>query len=155
MKLFFFHLSLVSIVTAWPTRSSLTEVVQRPTGSTRLVQYVQTFHDANNSPLSLLPLLNENTHVTHVILASFHINDGPGNIALNDKPPSDPMFDQTWNEVKTLQQNGIKVMGLLGGAAQGSYERLSGSDADASMAVHYNAFLTYQSYSSIPTTHLF
>jgi hypothetical protein len=40
----------------------------------RLIQYVQTFHpeDNDNGHLSLLPLLQEDTGITHVILAALH-----------------------------------------------------------------------------------
>lgn len=95
----------------------------------RLVQYAQTFTATDGSPLSILPILQQNTGVTHVILASLHINQNPGDIRLNDNPPNASMYDNLWSEVKTLQANGIKVMMLLGGAAQGSYQRLAGSDA--------------------------
>ena len=122
---------MLALIGVMPVMSLRIPILDRQAASTpRLVTYVQTFHDKNNQPLSLLPLLNEKTGVTHVILASLHLNDGPGNIALNDNPPNSSIFDQVWSDVKTLQQNGIKVMALLGGAAQGSYQRLSGSDDD-------------------------
>ena len=89
----------------------------------RLIQYVQTFHPENNNNghLSLLPLLKEGTGITHVILAALHINGPNGNITLNNDSPNSTYYDQTWSEVKTMQGNGIKVMVMMGGAAQGSY----------------------------------
>jgi len=38
------------------------------------------------------------------------------------------MYDKIWEEVKNLQENGIKVMALLGGAAGGTYAKLNGTD---------------------------
>jgi hypothetical protein len=38
-----------------------------------------------------------------------------------------------WEEVKILQENGIKVMALLGGAAAGTYLRLNGTDNEVSV----------------------
>ncbi|KAE9374893.1 glycoside hydrolase family 18 protein [Stipitochalara longipes BDJ] len=92
--------------------------------------YVQTFTTPDKRPLSLLPLLQHETKVTHVILAAIHLLAEPGNITLNDNPFEAPMYDTIWDEVKTLQQNGIKVMVLLGGAAAGSYAKLNGTDAE-------------------------
>lgn len=94
----------------------------------RLIVYHQTFHDSNGNYHSLLPLLTNNTGITHVIVAAIHLNDGPGNITLNDHTPDDKRYEQLWGEVKWLQGSGVKVLGMLGGAAQGSYERLAGSE---------------------------
>jgi len=78
--------------------------------------YVQTFKTPHGEPLSLLPLLQHHTKVTHVILASMHLHEEPGEIRLNDDPFDSPTWDTIWEEVKILQRNGIKVMGMLGGA---------------------------------------
>ncbi|KAF2802507.1 glycoside hydrolase [Mytilinidion resinicola] len=94
----------------------------------RLVLYAQTHHDGSGNPISLLPLITQNTGVTHVIVAAIHLNEGPGNITLNDDPPSAEKFKTLWSEVKWLQGTGVKVLGMLGGAARGSFERLSGGD---------------------------
>ncbi|KAF2729443.1 Pkinase-domain-containing protein [Polyplosphaeria fusca] len=94
----------------------------------RLVVYAQTFHDGEGNYHSLLPLVTNNTGLTHVILAAIHLNDGPGNITLNDHPPDDARFTTLWGEVKWLQGSGVKVLGMLGGAAKGSYERLTGPE---------------------------
>jgi hypothetical protein len=59
----------------------------------RLVLYVQNGAYVNGEPLSLLPLLEENTLVTHIIVASFHINRTPGDITLNDDPPNSTKYD--------------------------------------------------------------
>jgi hypothetical protein len=94
----------------------------------RLIVYHQTFHDPDGNYHSLLPLLTNNTGITHVIIAAIHLNDGPGNITLNDHRPDDTRFDQLWGEVRWLQGSGVKVLGMLGGAAKGSFEKLGGDD---------------------------
>jgi len=103
-------------------------ILKPPSPAPRLVMYVQTFTTPDKKPLSLLPLLQHETKVTHVILASIHLLPEPGNITLNDDTFEAPMYNTIWEEMKTLQQNGIKVMALLGGAAVGSYARLNGTD---------------------------
>ena len=99
-----------------------------PSSGPRLIVYHQTFHDSQGAYHSLLPLLTNNTGITHIIVAAIHLNDGPGNITLNDHPPSDKRYDQLWGEVSWLQGSGVKVLGMLGGAAKGSYEKLGGDD---------------------------
>ncbi|CAN9328017.1 unnamed protein product [Alternaria alternata] len=94
----------------------------------RLIVYHQTYHDSNGNYHSLLPLLTNNTGITHVIIAAIHLNDGPGNITLNDHRPDDNRYDQLWGEVNWLQGSGVKVLGMLGGAAKGSFEKLSGEE---------------------------
>jgi len=99
----------------------------------RLVAYIQTFRSVDGGPLSLLPLLNEHTGVTHILLSAVHLNDQPGDITLNEHHPNDTMYDTLWSEVKQLQAGGIKVMMMLGGAARGTFQRLSGDDASVSI----------------------
>lgn len=95
----------------------------------RLVIYHQTLHQPNNGPpVSLLPLITNNTGVTHVIVAAIHVNEGPGNITLNDDPPDAEKHATLWGEMAWVQASGVKVMALLGGAAKGSFERLDGDD---------------------------
>ncbi|KAK8244994.1 glycoside hydrolase superfamily [Phyllosticta capitalensis] len=96
----------------------------------RLVLYAQTHHTRSGEPISLLPLLTNHTGVTHVIIAAIHLNEGPGNITLNDDPPSATKFNQLWDEVRQLKAAGVKVMGMLGGAAKGSYWRLQGNEEE-------------------------
>ncbi|KAF2742786.1 glycoside hydrolase family 18 protein [Sporormia fimetaria CBS 119925] len=94
----------------------------------RLIVYAQTFHDPAGNYHSLLPLLTNNTGITHVIVAAIHINEKPEDLTLNDHSPDDKRYDTLWSEVKWLQGSGVKVLGMLGGAAKGSYERLTGSE---------------------------
>lgn len=99
----------------------------------RVVCYHQTHHSKNGEYISILPLITEATDVisiTHLIIAAFHLNDGPGNITLNDDPPNAPRNAPLWEEVRVFQDIGVRVLGMLGGAAQGSFRRLDGTDAD-------------------------
>lgn len=75
----------------------------------------------------MLPLIRNSTGVTHILLAAFHINADPQGITLNDDPPESAIYEQLWAEVPQVKQSGIKVMGMLGGAARGTYENLDGS----------------------------
>lgn len=95
----------------------------------RVICYHQTLIPGEGSYVSMLPLVENNTGATHVILAAIHINEGPGNITLNDDPADSPKFDPLWAEVPLVKRGGLKVMGMLGGAAQGSFQRLDG-DSD-------------------------
>jgi hypothetical protein len=91
----------------------------------RLVLYYQTTHDPNGAPCSIIPLITKpGISVTHLIVAAIHINEDPDALTLNDHPPSDPRFVTTWAELRIAQASGITVMGMLGGAAKGSYTRL-------------------------------
>ena len=96
----------------------------------RVVLYHQT-HYLRNNFVSLLPLLTEAADlvpITHLIIAAIHLNDRPGDINLNDDPPDSSKFDGLWEEVAVMQDIGVKVLGMLGGAAQGSFQRLDQSD---------------------------
>lgn len=106
---------------------------QETTLAPRLVIYAQTFTTKDNKPISLLPLITHKTKVTHVILASLHLHEKPGTIRLNDAPLEDSIYDELWEEVRILQANGVKVMTLLGGAAGGSWKRLTGTESEVSL----------------------
>ncbi|EAS31116.1 chitinase 3 [Coccidioides immitis RS] len=97
----------------------------------RVICYYQTYYPNNGTDyISTLPLLTNDCGVSHIILAAIHINDEPGNITLNDHSPDDPRYVPLWAEMRVMQASGTKVMGMLGGAAKGSYQRLDGSVAD-------------------------
>jgi hypothetical protein len=113
-------------------QTSTTHAHSHAADSSRLVMYVQTFKTPDKERLSLLPLIEKHTQVTHIILASLHLHDVPGEIRLNDDRLESPIWDDLWHEVWLLRQNGIKVMALLGGAAGGTYKRLNGTDAQVS-----------------------
>lgn len=94
----------------------------------RVITYYQTHHDSQGRPISILPLVSQaGSSVTHVIVAAVHINQDPQQITLNDHQPSDPRFQTLWAELRVLQASGVKVMAMLGGAAQGTYMRLDQS----------------------------
>jgi hypothetical protein len=76
-----------------------------------------------------------------VEVAAFHL-DGDGTVHLNDNPPSDPMFDQMWSDLGALQQQGVRVEAMLGGAAQGTYANLH-DDFDTYYALLKNTLQTY------------
>ncbi|KAK3896934.1 glycoside hydrolase [Staphylotrichum tortipilum] len=87
----------------------------------RLILYHQTTHDPAGRPISLLPLITkQHIALTHLIVGAFHLNANH-TIHLNDHPPSHPMFYTLWNETRLLQNAGIKVLGMVGGAAPGSF----------------------------------
>ena len=97
----------------------------------RIIIYHQTHYTREGDYISVLPLLTEATSVipvTHIIIAAFHLNDPPGNITLNDDPPDSPRSIPLWDEILVLQDTGVKILGMLGGAAQGRFRRLDGFD---------------------------
>lgn len=103
----------------------------------RVIVYYQTHHRPDNGqPVGLLPLLSNNTGITHIIVAAIHVNDPPGNITLNDDPPDAARNNTLWSEIAWVQGSGVKVMAMLGGAAKGSYHRLGGED-DARFESYY------------------
>lgn len=107
----------------------------------RLITYYQTHHTPSGAPISVLPLLQHpGISLTHLILAAIHINEDPSALTLNDHPPSHPRFTTLWAELRVLQASGVKVLGMLGGAAAGSFTRLDLDDNDpthASFERHY------------------
>lgn len=99
-----------------------------PTQEPRIVVYHQThFRDNGSNYVPITPLLQHRTGVTHVIIAAIHLNDPAGHITLNDDPYDSPKLAVLWQDVKALQAGGIRVLGMLGGAAKGSYKRLDGA----------------------------
>ncbi|KAG8533871.1 uncharacterized protein KY384_001612 [Bacidia gigantensis] len=99
--------------------------------SPRIVIYHQTHFKANGDFASLLPLVTESPDtlgVTHIIIAALHVNAQAGDITLNDDPPNAPRNEQLWEELAIFQDMGVKVLGMLGGAAKGTFQRLDGSD---------------------------
>lgn len=76
----------------------------------------------------MLPLSRGDRRTTHVIIAAIHVNATPGDVTLNDDPWDCPKHVRVWQEAKLLQADGVKVLGMLGGAAKGTYTRLDCSD---------------------------
>ncbi|KAK2071464.1 hypothetical protein P8C59_005886 [Phyllachora maydis] len=99
----------------------------------RLITYYQTHHDPTGAHISVLPLLTQpGIRLSHLILAAIHLNSCPGDITLNDHPPSHPCYTTLWAELRVLQASGVRVLGMLGGAAKGTFTRLDypGPDPD-------------------------
>lgn len=108
------------------TSSNILPVGEGP----KVILYHQTHHrPRSGEAVSLLPLITAATGVTHVIVAAFHVNDRPGDITLNDHKPDHERFETLWNETAWLQASGVKVLGMLGGAAKGTFARLDGDNA--------------------------
>lgn len=102
----------------------------------RLIVYFQTTHDQSGRPISMLPLIHEKQiALTHLIVCSLHINKD-SEVHLNDFPPGDPHFYTLWNETAYMKNAGVKVMGMIGGAAPGSFDS-STLDGDAATFEKY------------------
>lgn len=88
------------------------------------------------SPLPLLHL------ITHLVLAAFHLNANlPIKLALNDNAPDDAYYDQMWKDI--VQHNGVKIIGMLGGAAPGSYDCLTPDQFDTFYPLLRDMIRTY------------
>ncbi len=105
--------------------------------SAHVVAYYQTQY-SGGSYVSPSPL---NGIATDVDVAAFHLN-GDGSVHLNDDPPSDPKFDQMWSDLASLQQSGVRVEAMLGGAGTGSYANLH-NDFNTYYALLKNTLQTY------------
>lgn len=125
-----------------PIEATLTATmppIPSPPALPRIITYYQTHHSPDGKPISALPLLTQpGIRITHLILAAIHINGDPHGITLNDHPPSHPRFHTLWAELRVLQASGVRVLGMLGGAAKGTYapDRL-GADDDAAFERYY------------------
>jgi hypothetical protein len=109
----------------------------------RLATYVQSFNALSGGNLSMLPIRDQQTRVTHIILAALHIEQTPGLIHLNDNDIDSSYWDVIWAEAALIQATGTKVMMMVGGAAQGSYQRLCSGNGEGNsniivrLARHY------------------
>ncbi|KAK3987306.1 glycoside hydrolase superfamily [Cladorrhinum sp. PSN332] len=104
----------------------------------RLVIYYQTTHDSFGRPISMLPLVTEfGIALTHLIVCSFHIHEN-GVIHLNDFPPHKPMFYTLWNETQILKEAGVKILGMVGGAAAGSFKNTTLDGDDSAFEYYYD-----------------
>lgn len=93
----------------------------------RVVVYYQT-QFAGDTYVSPRELTDRGTGVTDVIVGAIHLNDD-GGVTLNDTPPGDAKFDGMWGDLAAVQDAGVHVLGMVGGAAVGSFQRLD-SDFD-------------------------
>lgn len=114
-------LHLTSLAFSAPILSTSAVTQSLTSDLPRLVIYYQTTHDTSGNPISMLPLITEkNISLTHLIICSFHINLG-SEVHLNDYPPDHPHFTTVWTEAAILASAGVKIMGMIGGAAAGSF----------------------------------
>ncbi|GLZ34820.1 hypothetical protein Lesp02_70070 [Lentzea sp. NBRC 105346] len=90
--------------------------------SKRTVVYYQTQYSQGSTGtyVSPLPL---GGRATDVLVAAIHL-DPNSVVHLNDHPPEHPRYTQMWKDLASLQSRGVNVIGMLGGAAQGSFQRL-------------------------------
>ncbi|KAK4204623.1 family 18 putative glycoside hydrolase [Triangularia verruculosa] len=103
----------------------------------RLVIYFQTTHDDQGRPISMLPLVTvRHIALTHLIVCSLHVHKD-GIVHLNDYPPSHPMFKTLWKETEIMRESGVKVMGMVGGAAAGSFTKDTLDSDDDKTFKHY------------------
>ena len=85
----------------------------------------------------MLPLVTEkHIALTHLIVCSFHINEG-GVVHLNDYPPETALFDVMWSETEVLRAAGVRIMGMVGGAAPGSFDSTTLDSPDEETFAHY------------------
>jgi len=113
----------------------------RPATSKRVVVYYQTQYQGSTY-FSPAALLDNNTRTTDVVVAAFHLN-GDGSVHLNDDPPGAAKFTQMWADLARMQRSGVRVTAMVGGAAQGSFQRL-----DTQFSTYYpllkNVITTYK-----------
>lgn len=108
--------------------------------SKRVVVYYQTQYH-NNVYVSPKAMTDKNTGVTDVLVGAIHLNSD-GTTHLNDHPPADPRYNQMWTDLAAMQARGVNVSAMVGGAAQGTFQRL-----DTEFATYYprlkNVITTY------------
>lgn len=91
----------------------------------RLVVYYQTqYFGDSQTYVSPVPLADNGA--TEVIVGAIHLNDAASDtpVTLNDHAPDDPRYDRMWTDLARVQSGGTHVIGMVGGAARGSFERL-------------------------------
>lgn len=89
--------------------------------SKRVVVYYQTQY-LNGVYVSPKAMTDNNTGVTNVLVGAIHLD--PDVVHLNDDPPEAAKFTQMWADLHAMQAKGVKVSAFVGGAAQGSFQRL-------------------------------
>ncbi|MDT8910656.1 glycosyl hydrolase family 18 protein [Amycolatopsis sp. PS_44_ISF1] len=88
----------------------------------RVIVYYQTVYNGSTY-VSPLELTRNTTGVTDLIVGAIHLDDG-GVVHLNDDPPGAAKFTPLWKDLGTLRGQGVPTLAFLGGAAQGSFQRL-------------------------------
>jgi hypothetical protein len=113
----------------------------RPATSKRVVVYYQTQYQGSTY-FSPAALLDNNTRTTDVVVAAFHLN-GDGSVHLNDDPPAASKFTRMWADLARMQGAGVRVTAMVGGAAQGSFQRLD-TQFDTYYPLLKNVITTYR-----------
>ncbi|MCS5496143.1 glycosyl hydrolase family 18 protein [Cnuibacter physcomitrellae] len=96
------------------------------TDTKRTIAYYQTSrvdNNPNNPYISPLPLTTERTGTDYIILAAIKLK--PEKVILNDHTPDDPYYTPVWADLAAMQQQGVRVIGMVGGAENPSWETLS------------------------------
>ncbi|WP_016907634.1 glycosyl hydrolase family 18 protein [Streptomyces xiaopingdaonensis] len=94
----------------------------------RTVVYYQTQFDGDTL-ISPKELTNHDAGATDVIVGAVHLTDDD-KARLNDDPHDAGRFDDMWSDLADVQSEGVHVLGMVGGAAQGSFTNLE-NDFDA------------------------
>ncbi|HEV7964249.1 MAG TPA: ricin-type beta-trefoil lectin domain protein [Actinoplanes sp.] len=113
----------------------------RAVTSKRVVVYYQTQYQGSTY-FSPAALLDNNTRTTDVVVAAFHLN-GDGSVHLNDDPPAASKFTPMWADLARMQSAGVRVTAMVGGAAQGSFQRLD-TQFDTYYPLLKNVITTYR-----------
>ena len=130
---FFFLLLLFSCVFSYVTPSGLPSKRQSAPAMPPLrnVMYVQSLwislpsNGSNGTHISLLPLIQHDTQVTHIIIAELSLDKtNASDITLNGYPPKSTIYDWLWSETSQLQAAGVQVMLMLGGAGSVAFNLL-------------------------------
>lgn len=61
--------------------------------------------------------------MTDVLAAAIHLNENKI-VHLNDHPPAHSRYTQMWKDLAAMRARGVNVIGMVGGAAPGSFQRL-------------------------------
>jgi Peptidase A4 family len=116
-----------SVLGAFNEKSLGAAMVRSTTVSPRTVVHWQT--DASLAPLIYIPLATGKLRPKlYVLVGTIHLGTNADNtfyIHLNNYSPDDNTLKALWEEVKTLQFYGVKVLGRLGGAEDNSFKDLA------------------------------
>jgi chitinase len=109
-------------------------------GGHKVVVYYQTQYNGG-SYVSPLGLTQNGTGITDVVVAALHL-DADGVVHLNDDPPDSSRYTQMWADLSSMQSQGVRVEVMVGGAAQGSFQRLD-TDFDTYYPLLRDVISTY------------
>lgn len=104
--------------------------------STRNIAYMGYYYEnewqddwkfnSSSKPISLLPLAQNGTGVTHVNLFQVTLSEKHSETPfIHGYEPNSTYFKHLWPEVKTVQKQGVKVLLSLGGYRDDSFMRLN------------------------------